>query len=434
MSNFKVLIIGAGPTGLLAALALQRAGIDFVILEKRKDADLNWGASVCIWPHSARIIDQLGLLKEAQDLHLPMKKKCNLKRDGIVMAWSNMIENIGHYHGHDWMLFQRGDLVNLLKNNLSDIANQLIVDKQVASIASNDDGVEVKCSDGTSYNASMLIGADGINSTARSFVDESSIEETEDTDRDFTTTFYGFYGHGEFLSSDLEVGVDYETHSEGFSSQLIVPSHERHFFTIYLKLDKPTKKRHYITAEQADELAKQYEGIYLAPGITFKQVWQGKSWTYAAPYEEGVAKTWFKDRVVLLGDSVHKMTPNIGFGLNTGWQSTVVLINLLRPLLTDNPSPSTQDLTKVFEEYQKIRHAHVTKDTELSGTSTRAVMWDNILWKVLDQYVLPYINGDTILAKHMCSPSVKKAVTLNFLPEPNFKDGEIAWDNRPVVV
>ncbi|KAF4467207.1 hypothetical protein FALBO_5936 [Fusarium albosuccineum] len=435
MANFKAIIIGAGPNGLLAALTLQKAGVDFIILEKRKVADLNWGSSVCVWPHSVRVLDQLGLLKEAKQLYMPIKRKCNLRRDGSVISWSRMIEDIKDFHGHDWMLFERGNLVNMLMKHLSDKSTQLMLDKTVTDINSGPDSVQVTCSDGSSYSGSILIGADGINSTARSFIDGADTDSADEKDSyakdTFLTTFYGVYGHGGALSPTLEDRAVYETHSDGFSTQLIVASPEKHYFLIYQKLPTPTRKAHWLASEKAEELATQNADTYLAPGVTYKQVWEGKSWTHMAPLEEGVTKTWFKDRVVLLGDSAHKMTPNLGFSLNTGWQSAVTLTNLLRALLAEKPNPTNNDLTELFTKYDNLRRGIVKKDLELSATATRVQAWDTLPWKVIDQYILPYVGGDRALLKYLCSPLVKKSITLDFLPEHNFTQGKIRWVNKP---
>jgi 2-polyprenyl-6-methoxyphenol hydroxylase-like FAD-dependent oxidoreductase len=131
-------------------------------------------------------------------------------------------------HGHKWMLFERGRLVKLLMDHPADMPNQLILNKHVTSISSSTDTIDVNCSDGSSYSASILIGADGINSTARSFIDGASTAIAIANDEDcysagtFTTTFYGVYGHGTSLPSMLEDQVVFETHFCGFSSQLIV--------------------------------------------------------------------------------------------------------------------------------------------------------------------------------------------------------------------
>ncbi len=47
---------------------------------------------------------------------------------------------------------------------------------------------------------------------------------------------------------------------------------------------------------------------------------------------------------MLAGDSVHKMTPNLGLGYNMAAQSLVAIANPLRRLLHENLNPSAAAL------------------------------------------------------------------------------------------
>jgi 2-polyprenyl-6-methoxyphenol hydroxylase-like FAD-dependent oxidoreductase len=85
MSTFRAVIVGGGPVGLAAGHALAKAGIDFVILERRSSLDTDAGASLALWPHNVRVLDQLGLLEEAQKIYMPISCKRNIKRDGTEM-------------------------------------------------------------------------------------------------------------------------------------------------------------------------------------------------------------------------------------------------------------------------------------------------------------------------------------------------------------
>jgi len=92
--GFKVIIVGGGPVGLAAGHCLDKAGIDFVILERRADPDLNGGASIALWPQSARILDQIGLLDEAKQLYAPIRHKVNVLRDGTVFGRNDLYHKV----------------------------------------------------------------------------------------------------------------------------------------------------------------------------------------------------------------------------------------------------------------------------------------------------------------------------------------------------
>lgn len=93
--GFKVIIVGGGLSGLGLAHCLTKAGIDFIVLERSDLLVPKGGASMALWPNNVRLLDQLGLLKGAEEIDCGIKYKQNVRRDGSVLQKSNMMERVG---------------------------------------------------------------------------------------------------------------------------------------------------------------------------------------------------------------------------------------------------------------------------------------------------------------------------------------------------
>lgn len=67
--SFKVLICGAGVSGLSLALMLERLGIDYLVLEAYPEVTASVGAAVVLLPNGLRILDQLGVYESFKKQH-----------------------------------------------------------------------------------------------------------------------------------------------------------------------------------------------------------------------------------------------------------------------------------------------------------------------------------------------------------------------------
>lgn len=88
-SDFKVIVVGGGPVGLTAAHILSRAGIEYVVLERRSSVYMDVGASLALWPQSLRVLSQLGLLDRLQEL-------------GEEMGRTTTVTLAGHKYKETW--------------------------------------------------------------------------------------------------------------------------------------------------------------------------------------------------------------------------------------------------------------------------------------------------------------------------------------------
>lgn len=460
---FRAIIVGGGPVGLGMAHALNHAGIDWVILERDTQIPSPSGASVALWPQSVRILDQLGLLDEAKACYLPVSTKHNHRPDGSEIDKSDVIDSVARDYGHPWMLFHRARLLELLYTNLHGREGRVFAGKEMKGVETHETGVRVTCADGTVVEGSIVIGCDGVHSPVRKAMVElrARKEEAEKNKSTFWSMlglgggggssgsgsirndakpmkaeYYGVIGCMPRLDA-MKPSAIYETRvGDGQNFQVLVGPETAYFLT-YKKLDKPRQERVRHTEEETEALAKSLASQPVTKDFTFGDVWKAKTWARMVDYEEGFVQRWYHERIVLVGDAVHKVTPNAGFGLNTGWQGMAALTNGLRQLLlataSDPSPPDTATLEGVFKVYQDSRDALARETVKFSGLYTRVVAHTNILYRFLD-WLSPYIGGDLVTIRMITAPIVKRAVVLDFLPEKDYVPGNIKWVNGKVEV
>lgn len=460
--SFRAIIVGGGPVGLLMAHALNHAGIDWTLLEREPHIPSPSGASVCLWPHSLRLLDQLGLLAEAKKCGMTMSTKHNHRPDGSEFAVSPMFEQIESNHGHQWLLFHRATLIEMLYTTLQDKEGRVHVGKKMADMETHETGVRVRCVDGTVVDGSIVIGCDGVHSAVRQNMHEMRMQQDaakatcwrtlglfgsrNKVDlHPMKTSYNGIIGYAP-LPQGFKPGVAYETRSNTRQSFQVLTGPDAAYFLVYKQLDRPRTERVRYTDEDMEALAKSVADHPLNEHVTFGDLWNTRRWALMTDYQEGFVDKWHHGgRVVILGDAAHKVTPNAAFGLNMGWQDVASLTNLLRKQLRASAAaaaasssasslkhqPDSAALEALFKAHQQCIETVSLNTSRFSALYTRAIARANPVYYVLEK-LSPLIGGDTAMINLLTVPIVKRAVVFDFLPEKEFVEGTYKYTMGPV--
>src|SRR5262245_26569854 len=168
MDSVEVLIVGAGPVGLLTAVALAQSGVDVMVVEA--EAKLNDSPRAAVYFSSSLVaIEALGLL---EDLHANSLK---VQRFGFHAPEFDFhpVLSMGCMTGitYDYQLHCGQDVVaRIAMEHAIKAGARVMFSHRLVGLTQSADGViaELQTTQGTkTIRASWVIGADGARSTVR---------------------------------------------------------------------------------------------------------------------------------------------------------------------------------------------------------------------------------------------------------------------------
>lgn len=163
-----VVICGAGPVGLTAAVKLTRHGIRCHIIEKRDSLNLASKAST-FHPPTLEILDEFGLLDVMLDLGCKAERIAYLRIGGEMIAQFNQPTSLGEdtdipYRVH---LEQSAITPHLLAQARETGKAQINFRADVCETGQDDTSAWARTSEGTTVRGRYVLGADGAQSAVR---------------------------------------------------------------------------------------------------------------------------------------------------------------------------------------------------------------------------------------------------------------------------
>lgn len=338
----RVIIAGAGIGGLTTAVALERAGIETVVLERRREPGLLLtGGGFMLWHNAFLALRELKLDEAVAAAGQEIDRHDFLTdRGGTLAVWS--VGDATRRLGAPAVALRRSALNTVLMDAVGD---RVRLGVGCDGYEQDADGVTVRLSDGSTERADLLIGADGLRSTVRAtlrrghdlppryagYTAWQAITRLPGEDLVRSGTFYNHWGRGglRFLYCRLneeEVYWDAITcdHVSG-AFDTIRHSKRDVLVDAYRRWPEPVGTLLRSTPEEA----------VLAVDIMDR------------PPER--AGRWGHGRVLLIGDAAHPMTLNLSQGAGQAIEDAVVLGLMLAE------RPDVPQLVARFERHRMAR-------------------------------------------------------------------------------
>ena len=304
--NAQVIVAGAGPVGLLTALALAKQDVSVLVLEAEPALTIDLRAGT-YHPPSLELMAPYGITDEMHKTAIKVPRwQIRDRREGVIVEWD--LTEIGDLTPYPYRLhLEQHRLTPIILSKLAACPNaEVRFSHKVTDLSQTADRVTVTAATpgGTEiFEADWLVGADGGRSTVRKCTDVGFDGFTWDERFLVASTTYDYAPHGyamnAYLADPEEWAAIFKMPDEG------PPGIWRVIFPV------PPEEEEALTL--SEEIVERRMQSFLPRKarypIKYKSLYK---------VHQRVAKDFRAGRVLLAGDAAHLNNPMGAFGLNGG--------------------------------------------------------------------------------------------------------------------
>lgn len=348
MDSLHVLVVGAGLGGLAAAIALRRQGHRVSVFEQAP-AIGEIGAGIMLTPNAVAALGALGAMDRVRPLAVePQQARSRHFQTGETLGVRPVAGAYEPAHGHPMYNIHRADLHRALAETLRDVGGtgvELRLGHALSDVRIGGRAVEVRFTNGLTYQGDVLIGADGIRSVVR----------RNGLGLDQPPRFTGMVAWRGLVPLDRLPEALRSTSMTSWTSP------DRHIIEyavgdlknyVAMAMQPGWEAETWSTPSSVEEVLAHFPGWH--PDITeiLKATPQGGSFKYAL-FDRDPLPQWGQGRVTLLGDAAHATLPLMAQGAAMAFEDAVVLARAFAA------AGSVEDALKIYEDARRERTAWV---------------------------------------------------------------------------